>query len=42
MMTSSKCSDARLKLDQLKLTCGQELANVDICVKTRDTPPSMQ
>ena len=32
----------RLKLDQLKQNCGQELANVDICVKTRDTPASMQ
>ena len=32
----------RLKLDQLKQSCGQELVNVDICVKTRDTPASMQ
>jgi len=32
----------RLKLDQLKQNCGQELVNVDICVKTRDTPASMQ
>ena len=29
-------------MDQLKQNCGQELANVDICVKTRDTPASMQ
>merc|ERR1712107_443556 len=39
---SSTLQNNRLKLDQLKQTCGQELANVDICVKTRDTPASMQ
>jgi len=39
---SSTLQNNRLKLDLLKQTCGQELANVDICVKTRDTPASMQ
>jgi len=38
----STLQNNRLKLDQLKQTCGQELVNVDICVKTRDTPASMQ
>ena len=32
----------RLKLEQLKQTCGQELVNADIAVRTRDTPASMQ
>ena len=41
-MTSSMFNHCRLKLDQLKQTCGQELVNVDIAVKTRDTPASMQ
>merc|ERR1712025_633705 len=38
----STLQNNRLKLDQLKQNCEQELVNVDICVKTRDTPPSMQ
>jgi len=39
---SSTLQSNRLKLDQLKQSCGQELVSVDICVKTRDTPASMQ
>merc|ERR1719318_1674996 len=32
----------RAKLEQLKMLSGQELVNVEIAVRTRETPPSMQ
>jgi len=32
----------RAKLEQLKMLSGQELVNVEIAVRTRDTPPNMQ
>jgi len=32
----------RAKLEQLKILSGQELVNVEIAVRTRDTPPNMQ
>jgi len=32
----------RAKLEQLKMQSGQELVNVEIAVRTRDTPPNMQ
>jgi len=39
---ASGVQNNRAKLDQLKKLSGQELVNVEIAVRTRETPPSMQ
>merc|ERR1712096_47101 len=39
---ASGVQNNRAKLEQLKMLSGQELVNVEIAVRTRETPPSMQ